>query len=85
MHGPIEFDTANIFSLTSWPHHPALGRLSDLSPGPSWQTMAMKMTHVAAATTTSRTRQSTCCCMRRSAPVPLFAHVPLILGTDNSA
>ena len=36
-----------------------------------------------AATITSRTRRSRCCCIEAlGAPVPQFAHVPLILGPD---
>ena len=49
----------------------------------SWTTWTWRSRTSSAATITSRTRRSRCCCTRRwRAPVPPFAHVPLILGPD---
>ena len=53
---------------------------------PSSDDVDMRITHVIQkAPITSRTRQSRCCCTAAlGAPLPIFAHLPLILGADRT-
>ena len=79
VHGEIRSTTRNIEDFVSCAPMASRPITSPSSPTTStWRSRTWS-----AATITSRTRRSTSCCSRRSGrPVPAFAHVPLILGTD---
>ena len=83
VHGPIDVDHANIEDFVD----PAIGRLSDLPPLRRRRRRRDGRSRTwCAATTTSRTRRSRCCSTSAmGAPVPAFAHVPLILGPGQEA
>ena len=80
VHGPIEFDNANIedFVILRSDGQPTY-HLSVVADDIDMANQRMS----SAATITSPTRRSRCCCIEAlGAAPPEFAHVPLILGPD---
>ncbi len=79
VHGPIEFDSAHIedFVILRSDHHPTY-HLSVVSDD-----VEMKITHVVRGDDhVSNTPKQILLYRAMGAPLPAFAHVPLILGTD---